>query len=123
MQVNNHLKFGLKERDIKTIEGIFIKHSDVEEVHLFGSRAKGNYKSGSDIDLAIITEAILPKTISIITTEFEESSLPFKVDLVHFPTLKSADFIDHIKRVGIVFYKKRNPQVLPITHPEKRPIN
>lgn len=108
MEVNNYIKFGLTERDIKTINGIFTKYPDVKEVHVFGSRAKGNYKTGSDIDLAVINKDIFPKTISNLTTEFEESSLPFKVDLVLFHDLKSEDFIDHIKRVGIVFYKRQN---------------
>jgi predicted nucleotidyltransferase len=55
--------FGLTERDRITIERIFKKYPEITQVHLFGSRAKGTFKRGSDIDLAIITETVSEETI------------------------------------------------------------
>jgi len=96
--------FGLSERDMNTIHNIFKKYPDVKQVHIFGSRAKGNFHSGSDIDLAIINDGLNPQTILSLTSDFEESSLPYKVDLVDFNTIKTLAFIEHIERVGVQFY-------------------
>ncbi len=105
MTNNNRNKFGLTERDMKTIQEILIKYPEVREVRLFGSRAKGNYKPGSDIDIAVINEGVSSKTINDLSSDFEESSLPYTVDVVNFPTLSHKEFMEHITNAGIEFYK------------------
>jgi predicted nucleotidyltransferase len=114
-------QFGLTERDMKTIQNIFMKYADVNEVHLFGSRAKGNFNAGSDIDLVIMNDGLPPKTISLMAADFEESSLPYYVDLADFHAIKALELIDHIKRVGVLFYKRPQQdadrkQIEPITN-------
>ncbi len=99
-------KFGLTERDIITLKTIFKKYPEVKSVYIFGSRAKGNYKPGSDIDLAIMNEAVSARTLSNLNSDFSESSLPYTVDLVNFTSLKHPEFIAHIERVGLVFYSQ-----------------
>lgn len=99
-------KFGLKERDIGTLIDIFSRFPSVQLVHIFGSRAKGTQKPGSDIDLAIMNDGVSDTTILKIKSELEDSSLPYFVDLVNFPKLKHPEFIDHIDRVGKSFYEK-----------------
>ena len=56
-------KFGLTERDMQTIQDIFNKYPEVEVVHIFGSRAKGTFKIGSDVDLALMNTGINDKII------------------------------------------------------------
>jgi uncharacterized protein len=106
MAAVQNIQYGLSDRDVKTIRNIFQKYSDVITVHIFGSRAKGNYKPGSDIDLAIMNTPLEEKTLMCLKNDFEESSLPYMVDLVHFPTLSHPEFIEHIQRVGKLFYNK-----------------
>jgi len=101
-------KYGLTERSIRELYAIFSKYPDVKEVHLFGSRAKGNYKTGSDIDLAVMNTGLQPKTISRVLAECAESSLPVAVDLVDFNALTYPAFIDHIQRTGILFYAAKS---------------
>lgn len=103
--------FGLTDRNILTLHDIFDKYPEVLEVNIFGSRAKGNYKTGSDIDLAIMNQEVNQKTIARILSDCADSSLPFKVDLVAFHSLKTNEFIEHIIRVGKLFYKKVLPLV------------
>lgn len=100
-------KFGLSERSANTLLEIFKKYPEVIEVWIFGSRAKGNYKTGSDIDLAIMKGKVSQKIIANILSECEESSLPNRVDLIDFHALKTKEFIEHISRVGKVFYKTK----------------
>jgi uncharacterized protein len=105
--ISDENKFGLTERSIQTISEIFEKYPVIEEVVVFGSRAMGNYKLGSDLDLAIMNIGVDDKTIMRLKNDFEDSSLPISVDLVNFPQLKHPDFIEHIERVGKVFYRNR----------------
>lgn len=98
-------KYGLASRDIKTIQDILNKYSDVETVYIFGSRATGSFKHGSDIDLAVINGGVDNKTIGRIKGDFEESSLPYRVDIVLYPAITHENLKDHIDRVGVLFYK------------------
>ena len=109
MKKNSRNKYGLTERDMKTIQDIFDKYPDVEEVQICGSRVKGNYKPGSDIDLVVMNVGLAMGTIGKLATDIEESSLPYTVDIVDFTSLKHKEFIDHIERVGVVFYEKKEP--------------
>ncbi len=98
--------FGLTTRDLQTIANIFRKHPAVHEVYVFGSRAKGSYQPGSDIDLAIMNEGVNAQELSRMRAAFEDSLLPYFVDLVNFPALKHTELKAHIQRVGKVIYSK-----------------
>ncbi len=98
--------FGLSARDLKTIIDIFYQYPSVERVHIFGSRAKGGYHAGSDIDLAIMNAGLDELTLTRVSGEFAESSLPYKVDLVNYHSIDNPAFVDHIDRVGKLFYAR-----------------
>jgi predicted nucleotidyltransferase len=106
MNTQPHNRFGLTERDMKTFRDIFNKYPEISEVFIFGSRAKGNYKQGSDIDLAVMNNGISDKTIAHLKEEFEESNLPYTVDIINLATLKHSELTEHIHRVGIAFYER-----------------
>jgi len=95
------MQHGLTQRDIQTLFGIFNKFREVKSVYLYGSRAKGTHKFGSDIDLAIMNAGVSDKTIRNIKAEIEESGLPYFVDITNFATLNHKEFAEHIKKVGI----------------------
>lgn len=100
------MKYGLSDTTIQKLLQVFQNKPKVQEVILFGSRAKGNYKPGSDIDLAVIGKQITFDDILTLNVRLEELDLPYKIDLINYQTLKDKNVIEHIKRVGIVFYKK-----------------
>ncbi|HBQ21962.1 MAG: hypothetical protein A2Z91_01210 [Deltaproteobacteria bacterium GWA2_38_16] len=68
---------------------------------LFGSRAKGNYREGSDIDIAIQGKNIVSKDRTEWLLKYETLNLPWKLDLVIYRHIKEPALIEHIKRVGI----------------------
>lgn len=107
MAANQLNEFGLSIRDMDTITGILSNYPEVERVNIFGSRAKGNYKAGSDIDLAIMNEGVSEKMVRKLNADLEESTLPYRVDIVNFPKSAHSDLISHIKRAGVVFYEKQ----------------
>ena len=96
------LRFGLKEVTIEKICGVLAKYPPIEKAVIYGSRAKGNYKNGSDIDLTLHGGADLTMNIMYkILDEIDDLLLPYTIDLSIFHTLKDPDFIDHIQRVEI----------------------
>ena len=106
------MEFGLKDRTTKQIISVFLSFPEVEEVFVFGSRAKGNFKNGSDIDLALKGKKCTAEIAMCIEAILnEELPLPYKFDVVNYSTISNPDFTGHIDRVGKVFYRKEeHPQ-------------
>lgn len=104
-------KYGLKQSTVQDIQKVFSTFSEVEEVVLYGSRAKGNFKNGSDIDLTIKGENLNLKIINKISLSLDDLYLPYTFDLSIFNHISSPELIDHIQRVGKVFYKKNEFRV------------
>jgi predicted nucleotidyltransferase len=98
------MKFSLQDFVIEKIKNIFIKYNNINEVLLYGSRAIGNYKEGSDIDLTIKGDVKF-KDLQKIINELDDLLLPYKFDISIFSDINNNNLIDHIKRVGIIFYK------------------
>lgn len=72
-------------KEINEIKKILSKHVDLakNEAYLFGSRAKGTHRENSDLDLLIVDNSqISPASIAMLIEDFEESNIPYKVDVV-----------------------------------------
>lgn len=100
------MKFGLKIQDIQDINTIFQNHSEVEKVLLYGSRAKGNFKPASDIDLCLKGADLDLTVLNKISWELDDLLLPYTFDLSIYHQLDSLDLLDHINRIGVLFYSK-----------------
>ena len=98
--------FGLLDRDIKHIKEAVDSFEKIEEVIIFGSRAVGNHKQWSDIDLAVkgynITSTIVTRLSYILN---EEKPLPYFFDLVNYDSLPDNELKRHIDSHGRVFFK------------------
>jgi len=101
-------KFGLGFAIIDSIQAVFAAHPEVDEVILYGSRAKGNYKVGSDIDLTMKGEAVDFASLSTISQELYDLPIPYSVDLSIFSNINNEALVQHIERVGQVFYRKKS---------------
>ncbi|WP_243371731.1 nucleotidyltransferase domain-containing protein [Geotalea sp. SG265] len=102
-------RFGLKESTINRINSVFVKYSGIDRVLLYGSRAKGNYYHGSDIDLTIEGTLSRPEILKL-ENELDDLLLPYTIDLSLFHQISNPDLVEHIKRVGKVFYEKADGQ-------------
>ena len=99
------MRFGLSDTVIKELQDVFRRHANIKKVLIFGSRSKGNYRAGSDIDLAVIGNDIdYPQLLSILC-EIDDLELLYSVDLLDYQKKKGTSIGDHIDRVGQVFYE------------------
>lgn len=98
-------RFGLKQEHIDMINQCFSQYSSVLKVVLYGSRAKGNYKNGSDIDLTIIDQGLSFSELLQIENKLDDLLLPYKIDLSLKRQISNPDLIEHIERVGAIFYE------------------
>lgn len=96
--------FGLSERTINTLLEYFNSKPEIEKVVLYGSRAKGNYKIGSDIDFAVWTNS--QNVISSILNELDELPTPYKFDVTDYLNLSHENLKKSIDEQGILFYEK-----------------
>jgi predicted nucleotidyltransferase len=100
------MPYGLRDSDLSQIMDAIHRFDEINEVVLFGSRAKGNYKTGSDVDLAIKGDRVTHSTVAQLADCLnEEKPLPYFFDLVHYETLDEPRLVDHIDRVGIVIFR------------------
>ena len=95
--------FGLKEKHIEAINTCFAQYENIEQVVVYGSRAKGNYSKGSDIDLTIIGELTYSEILKL-ENQLDDLLLPYKIDLSLKHQISNPDLIGHIDRVGKIFY-------------------
>jgi len=103
------MKYGLPERTINQICAVLAQYPAVERAVLYGSRAKGNFKPGSDIDLTLHGPDLTQKLCATIAEALDDLLLPYTIDLSVFADLKHPELEAHIQRVGVVFFEK-NPR-------------
>lgn len=101
------MPFGLGEQTLARIRAVLAAHPAVTKAVLYGSRAKGTHKPGSDIDLTLCGDAITPRDVSRIADALDALDLPYVIDLSAYGQLHHAALREHIERVGVVIYDRR----------------
>ncbi len=97
--------FGLKQKHIDAINQCFAQYPQIQQVIIYGSRAKGNYKNGSDIDLTIVGDLDYNQLLKL-ENQLDDLLLPYKIDLSLRHEINHPELLDHIQRVGKLFYEK-----------------
>jgi predicted nucleotidyltransferase len=101
--------FGIYSNSYNQIIDILKEFHSINEVIIYGSRAKNSYREGSDIDLTIKGDVSL-EDINKLWHKLDDSCIPYKFDISRFQDLKNQKFIEHINRVGKIFYKKEDTE-------------
>lgn len=96
---------GLSAATVEKIIAVFSQNDKIEKAILYGSRAKGNYRNGSDIDLTLIGKHLKYSDLAGIENALDDLFLPYTFDLSLFEHIENPDLIDHINRVGLIFYQ------------------
>ena len=106
------VQFGLADNVIKKIIDVLEKHLEVEEAIIYGSRAKGNFKNSSDIDITLKGNNINLNTLNQISFNLDELPLPYIFDVSIYNHITNTELLDHISRVGKVLYKTNTTTIL-----------
>ena len=99
------MKFGLSDTVIRELQDVFRRHANIKKVLIFGSRSKGNYRAGSDIDLAVVGQGIDYSQLLAIQCEIDDLELLYSIDLLDYQKEKGTPIGDHIDRVAQIFYE------------------
>lgn len=100
------MSYGLSLDAINKLQQLFSNYDVIEEVIIYGSRAKGNYREGSDIDVTVKGNKIDLLPLNKIKSDIDDLLLPYKIDLSVYTKITNEDLKEHISRVGKLFYKK-----------------
>ena len=101
------MKYGLPERVLQKIRAVFARYPQVTKAILYGSRAKGSHKNGSDIDLTLCGDADLTlSTLYRIADDLDDLLLPYTFDVSIFHHVSDPDVLGHIGRAGVTLYEK-----------------
>lgn len=106
-------RLGLPQTTLDKLNSVFMRHEAIKSVLVYGSRAKGNYRPGSDIDLTIKGDVLEFAELMQIEDQIDDLFLPYTVDLSQYSQLGNIDLIDHIDRVGVVIYDREAEEFLP----------
>lgn len=93
--------YGVSTETWKALLDVFVGHNEVSDVILYGSRAEGNYRNGSDIDLCLKGEGLSISLLLDIMIEIDDLLIPYEVDVCIYEKIENQALIDHIDRVGI----------------------
>lgn len=102
------MPYGLKDIELEKLSKVFAANERIERVVLYGSRAKGNYKPFSDVDITMMGSELTHTDLNRISLAIDDLLLPYQFDISIFHTLKNEALIDHIHRVGIAIYEREN---------------
>jgi len=95
------MRFGLSKRAEDSLTAALSKFPEIERAVIFGSRAMGNYKPGSDVDLAIVGENITHTTVLRLRALLNEDlPLPYFFDVTHYDKIKNEKLKQHIDEEG-----------------------
>ncbi len=106
---DRRLIFGLAARHYADFQAIFSRYPQIQKVLIFGSRAKGIARSGSDFDLAVFAPDLSDGDFSRLWNEVDALPVVFKIDLLHWDRLPSSPLKEKIVAEGKLFYPLPEP--------------
>ncbi|MFY0642110.1 MAG: nucleotidyltransferase domain-containing protein [Bermanella sp.] len=102
---NSVVNAGLTEIQLNKILSVFSQYDSLDMVKLYGSRAKGNYRPGSDVDLAMFGDNFSHKDLTSLALQLDDLMLAYTFDLSRFQDIESDELVEHINRIGITIYE------------------
>ena len=99
------MEFGLKDHVLRKLKKVFNSFPGIEEAVIYGSRALGTYRGGSDIDITLKVNVGFNELIQV-EKKLDDLMLPYTIDLSVYQKLSNPELVEHIDRVGKQFYLK-----------------
>ncbi len=102
------LPYGLPAATISSLQAVLAMHPQVETAVLYGSRALGSHKPGSDIDLALVGNALTERDLAMIANEIDDLLLPYTLDLCRLDAIDNPALLAHIKEAGKTIFRRES---------------
>jgi len=99
--------YGLLDNEIQNLKALFATIESIDKVVLYGSRARGNHRRGSDIDLALHSSRLSEDELTHLYWAIDDLDMPYRTEIVHFQKLSNDVFKQRIERDGKVFYVRK----------------
>lgn len=99
-------QFGISQEKITKLHSLFNLFPEIEQVVIYGSRAKGNYAPFSDVDITLKGSLLTPTILTRLIFMIDDLLLPYEFDISIYQDIKNPDVVDHIDRVGKILYRK-----------------
>jgi len=93
-------RFGLEQHILDKIIAVLRAHPKIERAVIYGSRALGDFKPHSDIDIAVFASRIDASELARLRFEIDELPIVFKIDLVHVDGLENESLRTKIATEG-----------------------
>lgn len=100
------MQFGLSDETVTRLIKVFAAYPDISEVIVYGSRAKGSYNEGSDIDLCLKGTHLDATILQQVSNDIDDLLLPYIVDISIYSAIKNKELHEHIQRVGKTLYRR-----------------
>lgn len=101
-------KMGITEEELRKITDTLAEYPEIEKATVFGSRAKGNYKPGSDFDIAVSGKKLTGNIINELSYQLnEESVLPYYFDIIDLNKISSEQLLKHISTMGLLLFDRK----------------
>lgn len=100
------MRYGLSDTTINDLCGVFSRYPNIHRVFIFGSRAKGNYRPGSDIDLAVEGTDIDQRFLQRVSIDIDNLGLLYGIDLLDLRKHQNDPIGQHVNRVGQLFFSQ-----------------
>jgi uncharacterized protein len=94
---------GLSPDQLAAMAAVFSRHTWIDSVRLYGSRAKGNYRPYSDVDLALYGTPP-PLQVQAVAQELDDLATPYLFDVQAYADIRYVPLREHIDRIGLVIY-------------------
>ncbi len=101
------LKFGLSKMQLQLILGVINNFEEIDKVIIFGSRATGKNKPGSDIDLALIGDKLTSLSVNRVSSALDDLPLPYMFDLINYHEVNNEFLKKKIDEEGKLFYERK----------------
>ena len=101
---------GIKPNNLKLILDVLSKNERVEDITIFGSRALGNYRPASDIDIALTGNELTLTDQAELSDKLDKLPIPQFIDLLRYNTIESTELLEHIDTKGIALWSRTNHQ-------------
>ncbi len=100
------MPYGLDDATVEKIRQVFVLYPEIDKVVIYGSRAMGRQRDGSDIDLTFFGKQLDRNTLNRIESALDELNLPYMIDASNHHDIKTQSLKAHIERVGVVFFER-----------------